>query len=161
MIQQVVNNIDTGSPTTDLGSITQSIARPAENRRIPLVLIGALSGLALLLAGAGIYAATAYGVAQRTRELGVRLALGAQPGGLVALVLRQGFRPIWIGLLVGAVFSVAIAFAMRGLLFGIKPLDAATFAVIPLVLVTISLIACWIPALRSTRVNLIEALRAE
>ena len=160
-IQQVVNNIDAGSPTTELSSMEQVIERPAANRRFPLVLIGVFSALALILAGVGIYAVTAYGVAQRTRELGVRLALGAQPRGLVALVLRQGFRPIAIGLLIGAAGSVVIAYFMRGLLFGVQPLDGPTFFAVTILLVVIALIACWIPAQRATRVNPLDALRTE
>ncbi len=161
MIRQVVNTIDAASPTTELGSMDEAIARPATNRRFPLILLGVFSSLALLLAGIGIYGVTAYGVAQRTRELGIRLALGAQPGGLISLIIAQGYRPIAIGVLAGIAGSVITAFAMRGLLYRIHPLDGVTFAVIPAALVAISLIACWLPARRATKVDPMTALRAE
>jgi putative ABC transport system permease protein len=120
------------------------------------------STLALLLAGVGIYAVTAYGVAQRTRELGVRLVLGAQPRGLVAHVLRQGFRPIAIGLLIGTAGSIVTAYLLlRGMLYRVEPLDAQTFFAVPLVLGAISLLACWLPARRATRVDPMVALRTE
>ena len=104
---------------------------------------------------------TAYGVAQRTREIGVRMALGASPASVVRLVLQQGFRPIALGLGVGVIGAVITAFAMRNLLFGVKPLDLATFAVIPPVLTAFALLACWLPARKAARVNPLEALRAE
>jgi len=162
MIRQVVDTIDASSPTTELGAMTQAIERPATNRRFPLVLISVFSSLALLLAGVGIYGVTAYGVAQRTRELGVRLALGAQPVGLVGLVLRQGFRPIAVGLVIGGAGSVLTAYVLlRGMLYHVQPLDVQTFVAVPFLLGAIALFACWIPALRATKVNPIEALRAE
>jgi putative ABC transport system permease protein len=161
-IQQVVHNIDASSPTTEMGSMEQVIARPAANRRFPLVLISAFSSLALVLAGIGIYGVTAYGVAQRTRELGVRLALGAQPGGLVNLVLRQGFRPILIGLIVGLAGSIAVVtWLLQGMLYHVQPFDLRTFLAVPLILTAVSLFACWLPARRATKVDPLTALRAE
>jgi putative ABC transport system permease protein len=161
MIQQVVHGIDAGLPTTELGSMTQVIQRPAAIRRFPMVLLAAFSGLALVLAGVSIYAVTAYSVTQRTRELGVRMALGAQPRSVVALVLRQGLRPIAFGMLTGLGFAMVVAWLMRGLLFGVQPVDAATFIVIPILLGAVAIIACCIPARRATRVDPLVALRAE
>jgi putative ABC transport system permease protein len=161
MIQQVVNTIDSSSPTTDLGSMEEAIARPAANRRFPLVLIGVFAWLALLLAGIGIYGVTAYAVGQRKRELGVRLALGAPPAGLVALMLKQNGRPVVIGLLLGFVASVITAYAMRGLLYRTAPLDAVTFLFVPLILGAVSFLACFLPARRATKVDPMVALRAE
>ncbi|HEX2861777.1 MAG TPA: ABC transporter permease [Lacunisphaera sp.] len=161
-IQQVVQGIDAGSATTEMGSMEQVIERPAANRRFPLVLIGVFSSLALVLAGVGIYGVTAYGVAQRTRELGVRLALGARPLGLVALVLRQGFLPIGIGLGVGIAGGLVVASALlRGMLYKIHPVDPLTFVAVSLLLATIALIACWLPARRATKVDPLIALRAD
>ena len=100
-------------------------------------------------------------IARRVREIGVRMALGASPASVVLLVLRQGFRPIFLGLVVGMIGAVFTAFALRNLLFGVQPLDLATFAVIPLVLTAFALLACWLPARKAARVNPLEALRAE
>ncbi|MEO5957759.1 MAG: ABC transporter permease [Opitutaceae bacterium] len=160
-IKEVVRNIDAALPTTELGSMTQVIARPAAVRRFPLVLLAVFSALALVLAGVGIYAVTAFDVAQRTRELGVRMALGAPPRAVVMLVLSQSFRPIAVGMAVGLVGAVLTAFAMRKLLFGVAPIDAPTFVGIPLLLGAIALVACLIPARRATKVDPIVALRTE
>ena len=160
-IQQVVREIDAGSPTTELGAMTQVIERPAANRRFPLVLIGMFSALALALAGVGIYAVTAYGVAQRTRELGVRMALGAPPRAVIALILQQGLRPIAIGVFAGVAGGGVTAYLMRGLLFGVSPLDAPTFVLVPLLLVAIAVLACLVPARRATKVDPLIALRTE
>jgi putative ABC transport system permease protein len=100
-------------------------------------------------------------VAQRRRELGVRLALGAQPRAVVALVLRQGFRPVALGLIAGVAGGIVTAYAMRGLLFRVPPLDAFTFTLVPLLLIAIALLAGWLPARRATRIDPVEALRSE
>ena len=160
-IQEVLRRIDAGLPTSELGSMTQSIARPAAVRRFPLILLAGFSALALVLAAVGIYAVTAYSVAQRTREIGIRMALGAEAAAVTALVLRQSFRPIAAGILAGIAGAAATAWAMRPLLFGISPLDGPTFAIVPPLLATIALLACFIPARRAARVNPLDALRAE
>ncbi len=160
-IKRIVHGIDGDVPVTDLASMEQVTAKPSDLRKFPLRLLSVFALLALALAAVGIYAVTAYGVAQRTREIGVRVALGAQPREIVTLVLRQGFRPIAVGLVVGFAASAVTAFAMRKLLFGVAPLDAPTFAFIPLLLAVIALVACWLPAHRATKVDPIVALRAE
>jgi predicted permease len=161
LFKKTVQQIDAGVPLAHLTGMEQIVAQPGDARRFPLGLLGVFAALALLLAGLGIYAVTAYGVAQRTREIGVRMALGASPASVVLLVLRQGFRPIFLGLVVGMIGAVFTAFALRNLLFGVQPLDLATFAVIPLVLTAFALLACWLPARKAARVNPLEALRAE
>ena len=160
-IQKSISRIDAGLPTTDLSSMNEVVAEPAAVRRFPMVLLTAFSLLALSLAGIGIYAVTAYGIAQRTRELGVRMALGARPGNIVSMVVRQGFRPIVIGIGIGLLGAVFTAKSMAGLLFEIDPVDLPTFVTIPIVLSAIALCACWIPARRATRVDPLEALRSE
>ncbi|HYP17713.1 MAG TPA: ABC transporter permease [Opitutus sp.] len=160
-IQETVRAIDASLPTTELGTMAQVIERPAAARRFPMVLLAVFSALALLLATVGIYAVASYSVAQRTRELGVRLALGAQPRAVIALVLAQAFRPIAGGVVAGMVGGVSVAFAMRHLLFGIEPLHAPTFLLVPLLLGLVALIAVILPARRATRVDPLVALRAE
>lgn len=160
-IKQAVQEVDANVPVTDLATMGQVIARPAAARRFPLGLLGGFALLAVVLASVGIYAVTAYSVAQRTREIGVRMALGAHPRAVLGLVLRQSLRPIGIGVAVGLAGGVLTALGMRSLLFGIAPLDAQTFAVVPLLIVGIAVAASWLPAQRATRVNPVEALRAE
>jgi putative ABC transport system permease protein len=126
-----------------------------------LGLLGGFASLALLLAAVGIYAVTGYAVSQRTREIGVRLALGAPRASVVGLMLRQGFRPIVAGLGLGLAGAAATAFAMRKLLYGIAPLDVPTFLLVPATLAVIALLACWLPARRATKVDPMIALRAE
>ena len=160
-LKRIVQQIDAGVPVSNLAGMAQVVARPGDARRFPLGLLGAFAALALLLAGLGIYAVSAYGVAQRTREIGVRMALGADPRSVVALVLRQGLRPVAAGLAAGLAGAAWTALAMRGLLFGVEPLDGPTFAAVPLILAVVALLACWLPARRATKVDPVIALRAE
>lgn len=161
LFKKTVQQIDAGAPIAHLTGMVDVVAQPGNARRFPLGLLGVFATLALLLAGLGIYAVTAYGVTQRTREIGMRMALGATPASVVGLVLRQGFRPISFGLGLGIVGAGIAAQLMRNLLFGIRPLDLATFLVIPVVLTAFALFACWLPARKAARVNPLEALRAE
>jgi putative ABC transport system permease protein len=161
MIKQIVHGIDPDVPVTDLAGMEQVTSKPAVAREFPLVLFGAFAALALILAAVGIYAVTSYAVTQRTREIGVRMALGAEPRSVVGLVLRQGFRPIAAGFALGLAGAALIALAMRKLLFDVAPLDPQTFAVVTLALAAIALIACLLPARRATKVDPIIALRAE
>ena len=160
-IKRIVHEIDRDVPVSDIASMEQVTAIPSNARKFPLGLLGGFALIALALATVGIYGVTSYGVVQRTREIGVRLALGAQPREIVSLMLGQGFRPIALGLVIGFAGSAVTAYAMRNLLFGVAPLDAPTFVFIPLLLAAIALVACWLPARRATKVDPIEALRAE
>ena len=161
LLKQAVREIDPDVPVTEQATMQQVIDRPAASRRFPLALLGTFAALALLLAAVGIYAVTAYGVAQRTREIGVRMALGAQPRAIAGLVLRQSFRPIIAGLAVGLVGAVLTALAMRTLLFDVAPLDPPTFAAVSLLLSAVAFLACLLPARRATRVDPMIALRSE
>jgi len=160
-IKRVVAEIDRGVPLTELASMEDVVARPAAARQFSLGLLGVFAGIALVLAAIGIYGVTAYGVAQRTREIGVRMALGARPESVVGLVLGQSFRPVAIGLVSGLIGGMGVAYAMRKMLFGIAPLDAPTFVAIPLLFTAIALVACLLPARRAAKVDPIIALRAE
>ncbi|MEY2880741.1 MAG: hypothetical protein RLZZ15_3121 [Verrucomicrobiota bacterium] len=124
-------------------------------------LFASFAALALFLAALGIYGVMAYAVAQRTQEIGVRMALGAEPGSVVAMMLRQGLRLVGLGLALGFVSAWFAAQLLGSLLHGVSPHDPPTFALVPLLLAAVALFACWLPSRRATRIDPIEALRAE
>ena len=115
--------------------------------------------VALLLAAVGIYGVLSYAVTERTREMGIRLAQGAQSRDLLKLVVGQGMQLTLIGLVLGVAASFALTRLLARLLFGVSPTDPLTFAVIPLLLASVAVLACWIPARRATRMDPLTALR--
>jgi putative ABC transport system permease protein len=130
-------------------------------RRFNLFLIQLFAGAALLLAALGTYAVTAQTVASRTRELGVRIALGAGRGQILALVFKQGTKPVAVGLLLGVLVAAAALRLASGLLFGVSSSDPATLLGVVVLLATVALAAIYAPARRATRVDPIVALRSE
>lgn len=161
LIRKAVREIDAEVPVTNVAAMEQVIAEPSAARRFPLGLLGGFAALALTLAVIGIYAVASYSVSQRTREIGVRMALGAPPAAVIRLVLQQGGRPIAVGIGVGLLAAAATAFAMRKLLFNVAPLDVPTFALVPIGLGAAAMLACLLPARRATRVDPVTALRSE
>lgn len=131
------------------------------SRRFNVILIGFFGITALLLATAGVFGVMAYSVSRRTRELGVRIALGATSGNVLRMVLGQGMRTIFIGVTIGIVGSFALTKTVSSLLFGVTATDPITFAGVTLLLVVVALLACYIPAKRATKVDPMEALRSE
>jgi putative ABC transport system permease protein len=124
-------------------------------------LIAIFAVTALLLAAAGLYAVIAYLVSQRTREIGIRLALGATPRHILRLMMGQGMKLTLIGVAIGFVGAVAVTRLMRSLLFAVAPTDLLTFAISSFVLIVVALLACFIPARRATKVDPLVALRYE
>lgn len=124
-------------------------------------LFAGFAAIALFLAAIGIYGVMSYTVSQRTQEIGVRMALGAQPGTVIAMMLRQGLRLVGLGLVLGFVGAWFVAMTLSGLLHGIEPHDPPTFAFVPLLLGAVALLACWLPSRRATLIDPITALRAE
>ncbi|HEY6909737.1 MAG TPA: FtsX-like permease family protein, partial [Myxococcales bacterium] len=130
-------------------------------RRFPLELLGAFAALALLLSALGIHGVTSYSVAQRTREIGLRMAIGASPAGVVAMVLGATLRVVGIGLAAGAALSLASARLLASQLYGVGARDPLTYLSISALLGAVALVATAVPALRAARVDPMSALRAE
>ncbi|HLW76023.1 MAG TPA: FtsX-like permease family protein, partial [Bryobacteraceae bacterium] len=142
-------------------SMTQRIDDNVAPRRLNLVLFGLFASLALLLAAIGLYGVAAYAAGQRTQEFGIRMALGAQRGDVLRLVLGQGIRLALMGVAIGLAASLALSRLMTGLLFDVQPADPSTLAAVAILLSIAMLAACWLPAYRATRIAPVEALRAE
>lgn len=141
--------------------LADQVAGSVADRRFMLMILGGFAVLALILAAVGIYGVVSYTVARRTREMGIRLALGAEPGDVRGLVLRGALAMVGVGLLVGLVGSFAVSRLLGAFLYDVSATDPLTFAAVPVVLLLTALAATWIPALRSTRVDPIETMRAE
>jgi putative ABC transport system permease protein len=160
-IRREVEAIDSSVPATNARRVDDFISASIATRRFNLLLLMVFAAGALLLAVVGVYAVMSYSVVQRTREIGIRLALGAQRGDVLRLVLRQGMRMILVGELIGLIGAVVLTRVLSSLLFGISATDLSTFVSVSLVLAFIGLLACYLPARRATKVDPIMVLRLE
>ena len=160
-LRQAVWSLDRDLAPAGIGTMEQEIRGSLADRRLTLLLIGLFATLALVLAVVGVYGVTAYSVSQRTHEIGVRMALGAQRGHVLKLVLRQGLLLTGAGVVPGVFGALALTRVMKGLLFGISPTDPATFAWVVTLLFAVSAAACYVPARRATKVDPISVLRGE
>ena len=160
-IRQVVNEVDRSVPVSDFQTMDHIVSESVTQPRFNLFLLGLFSVIALLLSAAGIYGVTAYVVTQRTHELGIRLALGAQVGDVLRMILGQGMAVISIGIVLGLVAAFCLMRLMKSLLFGVSESDPLTFVAITLLLTFVALVACYIPARRATTVDPLVALRYE
>jgi predicted permease len=142
-------------------TLSQVYSASLGSRKFNVILIGFFGIVALLLATAGVFGVMAYSVSRRTREIGVRVALGAGSGDVLRMVLSQGLRTIFIGVVIGITGSLALTRTVESLLFGVTPTDPLTFGGVTLLLVAAALLACFIPARRATKVDPIVALRYE
>jgi putative ABC transport system permease protein len=158
-LQQAVQSLDRDLPVRPVITLERYLGRAAAQPKFNALLLGLFAGLALLLTAIGLYGVMAYAVVQRVREIGVRIALGAQTGDVLKMVLRQGLKLTALGLAIGLAAAYALTRYMRSLLFGVKAADPLTFAAIALLLIVVALVACWIPARRATKVDPIVALR--
>ena len=153
--------LDAEQPVFAVASMDQLLSSMVAQRRFSMTLLGTFAALALVLGVVGVYGVTSYLVAQRTREVGVRLALGAPPGQVVAMVVRQGMIVAVIGLAIGLAAALVAARLMSGLLFGVGPYDVTTLVGVTAVIALATLIANWVPALRAAHVDPLTALRTD
>jgi putative ABC transport system permease protein len=160
-VRSVVAGLDPALPISDIRPFEEVVERSVAPQRFNTELLAIFSGVALLLAAVGVYGVISYSVAQQTRELGVRLALGAQPRDVLSLVLTRGLRIAGLGLAIGLVASLAATRLIASLLYGVSATDPLTFVAAAALLISVALAACWIPARRATRINPVEALRHE
>jgi predicted permease len=160
-VRAAVRDLDHDVPLTDVATMTTRLNRSMADRRYPMFLLSGFAVLAVLLAAIGLYGLLSFVVSRRTREIGVRMALGADRSSVLGLVLRDGARLTLIGAVAGAVASVAAGRVLGHLLYTVGPTDPLTFAAVGLLLVAVALVASYLPAARATRVDPVEALRTE
>ena len=160
-IEAAVREIDPNLPLNSIDTMNDVLEAGVGNERLTMVLMMGFAALALLIAAIGVFGVTAYSVAQRTHELGVRMALGAKPSAVLALVLRQEMAACLIGIAVGIIGAVLLSSLLQSLLFGVTARDTMTLGVASLVLLVVTVLACLIPARRATRVDPVTALRLE
>jgi putative ABC transport system permease protein len=160
-VRAAVRAVDPALPVASVRTMDQIVGAWSAERRLNTVVLAALGALALVLAVVGIYGVIAYMVAQRTREMGVRLALGARPADVLRLVVRQGAALAGAGIAVGLAGAWEATRSMRSMLYSVSATDPATFVGVALVLAAAALAASFIPARRATRVDPVVALRSE
>ena len=160
-VRDAVRQLDPQQPIGDLVSLDQALSRSTAPRRLSMTLLTLFASLALVLAVIGIYGITAYAVTQRTRELGLRMAIGARPAEVVALLLKENLRLVLGGIVLGAVGAALATRALRTMVFGVSTLDAVTFVGAALVLGGVAMLATYVPARRAARIDPMVALRYE
>jgi ABC-type antimicrobial peptide transport system permease subunit len=156
-----VRAVDPALPLFDVGGLQEFVDSSFDNRRAVMLLLSVFAGLALFLSALGIYGVLAYDVSQRTREIGMRSAVGASRGQIVALVLRQGLWKAAIGVALGLAGAWWLSSSMTTLLYNVKPTDPVVYVAVSLLLIAVALLASYLPAHRASRINPLIALRDE
>jgi putative ABC transport system permease protein len=160
-VRSTVQGLDPTLPLRNVRTVQQALDQSIVAPRIGAELLGAFGALALLLAAIGTYGVMSYSVSQRTQEIGIRMALGAQRGNVLQLILQNGMAMVGAGVVVGLMLSTLLTYSMNSLLYGIGFFDAASFCGTAAILLIVALIACYLPARRAMRVDPIIALRYE
>jgi ABC-type antimicrobial peptide transport system permease subunit len=151
-------------PVYDIQRIQQIISHSMSSQRVPMVLLGIFAGLALLLASIGIYGVISYSMAQRVQEIGIRMALGAEKGSILRMVIGEGVKLATAGLTIGVLGSLALARVLSSysrLLYGVSSTDPLTFVAVAVLILVVTVAACFLPARRATTVDPMVALRCE
>ena len=159
--RKAIQEIDPEQPIADVRPMEEIVRETFARQRLSTLLLVVFSLASLLLASVGIYGVLAYYVASRTREIGVRVALGAAPGRILRLVVGNGAQMVIIGAAAGLACALLLSGLMKGLLFGIGPRDPLSFVLAPAVLIGVAVLAAYIPARKAARISPVEALRTE
>jgi putative ABC transport system permease protein len=160
-VRRQVTEVDPEQAVSNIATLDQVLFDSIASRRFSATLLGTLAGLGLLLASVGVYGVISYGVSQRTREIGIRMALGAARGDVLSLVVGEGMKLLLLGVGAGAISSLLLTPVLSGLLFGVSPRDPVAFAASAVFLAAVALLACYVPARRASRIDPMVALRYE
>ena len=160
-IRHAVGSVDAALPVANPETMRETMDRSMARTSFTLVMLAIAGAMALLLGLIGIYGVIAYAISQRTREIGIRLALGAQPGDVRRIFVRYGLGLCATGIAIGAGAAAVLTRVMKSLLFGVAPVDPLTFAAVPVILLLATLAACYLPARRVSAVDPIECMRSE
>jgi putative ABC transport system permease protein len=160
-VRNAIWAVDKDQTVANIDSMEHIVAGAVARQRFSMLLLAIFAGIALVLAAVGIYGVMSYSVAQQTREIGIRMALGAQRSDVLKMTVKQSLKLVGLGLLIGLVSAFILTRVMATLLFGISATDPLTFLSISLVLLAVAMLASYIPALRATRVDPMIALRAQ
>jgi ABC-type antimicrobial peptide transport system permease subunit len=159
VVRREIGGLDSSIAVANLKTMRRILDDSVAERRLNMMLLAIFSGVALILAVVGIYGVVSYGVAQRNHEIGIRMALGAKSSDVLRLVVLQFLKLVIVGVAIGTVGAIAMTRMMKSLLFEVDPIDPVTFVVIPLTLTVVALVSSYLPALRATKVDPLEALR--
>ena len=160
-VTATIHSIDSDQPVTDIMTMDNLVDNSLSPRRFSMILLAAFAVLALLLAAVGIYSVLAFAVRRRVREIGIRVALGAEVKDILRLVIKEGMKPALIGLMLGVAGALALGRVLASFIYGIAAYDPLTFAAVTTLLATVALLASTIPAYRAARVEPTRALREE
>ena len=160
-VSQAVRSVDPDQPVYRVRTMEQVISESLSSRRLNLWLLGVFAGVALVLSAAGLYGVISYLVTQRTREMGIRMALGAEASQVVKLIMARGVVLIALGVIIGLAGAFVFTRWLESMLYGVGRRDPATFATIPLLLMAVALLATYIPARRASRLHPTIALRGD
>jgi putative ABC transport system permease protein len=160
-VRHEIAAVDSQAPVTDVFTMDEVVAASVAKQRFGVLLFAVFAAIALVLASVGIYGVISYGVAQRTNEIGIRMALGAEKRDVLAMIVGEGMKPALLGAAVGIAAAFALTRLLATLLYGVKPGDPVTFVTMSAILVGVALLACYVPARRAAKVDPIVALRYE